>query len=1052
MIFLGKGSGHKLYYHSKIVLAFSTILITVISTIQTPPHAFAGSPGTTLGIISSLMHASKDEVVPLTIIDNDLNTDANSIDSYVLNFGVGQTKAIVLSPGKSMLEIRVNDNAFTMSENLTLSFMETGMDTGVFAAKLNLTKIDESTNGGLKDGDTVDLKYTDLQVPDFDSEDSNWRVYIGFRKPTIIVLEPMESVVNGTRVTARGTLYDLETGDELAGKQISLSGTGVPAPAKIGITGGIKFTDPSGLSISQCSTTLPSGQSDGSDTPDIGDDHYPECLPDNNDSDGFNVKLDLHEGAKISFPSDIQIKTATLVLMGMGTNTVKVHVTENTGPGFDATSENYCPNISNLNLISDRGLKEIEIVDIQGGSGGATTFPQCSPITGIPTLGLARLETSNPDNNPSLQYNIDFEQGVPQILSNELVMSNGSFFITFDAPAFVKNGLGLKAEFAGDANYVPSQSILREYDTIAPTAAFAFGGGGEPTSGISPDSDGGITTISCTSDSDKDGLCNSWESTGSTAGIPYNDGGIQYYKLSTNAADLHLNNPDIWVEVDCMSGYCPTPQTANALDRVKTVFLGHNIYLHYSIDNLSIPVANDLHVWLDTDGNSTNDFYNIKQNWFGTTSEQGTLLLKDNSKLLAKSQAYHYALFAKSIGACGPSGLAEIAGNDLIITLGCGFTGTAGSEDEQAGTFMHELGHNLNLDHGGPRAYLTLPAGYQITGSQNNAIGDNGPAGSDTSRSYTVSGFGVTTPGASSGTMFITTTITFVNTGQTALDPGVTTVGTVTRTMPGTITVNSITPILSTSSSGSNNVRQVTLKVVFTTTGATSGTTNGALGTFTIPLTVTNNNAVIKTTGGLLTPNYSPNMNIDISSTDYVMNCKTVYPSVMSYSQQFHNYFEQNGVPWQLTYSNWTGTSLVENSLDESAPVSGNANYFVYYSGGRAYVQSIPAPSGVDWDKTHTGIVQVDLNAFGISGCPTPGSWESEKAFNDWSNLFFDFKKGKASIDGAYTYPSVSLVYREADHSVPEFPWPLFMFSTAIAAIIIATRRYWKSPLDSKFG
>ena len=33
--------------------------------------------------------------------------------------------------------------------------------------------------------------------------------------------------------------------------------------------------------------------------------------------------------------------------------------------------------------------------------------------------------------------------------------------------------------------------------------------------------------------------------------------------------------------------------------------------------------------------------------------------------------------------------------------MGCGFTGTNGNDDEQAGTFMHELGHNLNLRHGG---------------------------------------------------------------------------------------------------------------------------------------------------------------------------------------------------------------------------------------------------------------------------------------------------------------------------------------------------------------
>ena len=40
-------------------------------------------------------------------------------------------------------------------------------------------------------------------------------------------------------------------------------------------------------------------------------------------------------------------------------------------------------------------------------------------------------------------------------------------------------------------------------------------------------------------------------------------------------------------------------------------------------------------------------------------------------------------------------------GNDFAVSLGCGFTGGV-VDDQQAGTFMHELGHNLNLGHGAP--------------------------------------------------------------------------------------------------------------------------------------------------------------------------------------------------------------------------------------------------------------------------------------------------------------------------------------------------------------
>ncbi len=79
--------------------------------------------------------------------------------------------------------------------------------------------------------------------------------------------------------------------------------------------------------------------------------------------------------------------------------------------------------------------------------------------------------------------------------------------------------------------------------------------------------------------------------------------------------------------------------------------------------------------------------------------------------LQAKAQAYRYALFVDCLVSCGagtnPSGLAEQtgtpkAGNDVIVGLGpeSGFTL---NQNNIAGTFMHELGHTLGLQHGGPQ-------------------------------------------------------------------------------------------------------------------------------------------------------------------------------------------------------------------------------------------------------------------------------------------------------------------------------------------------------------
>jgi Ca2+-binding RTX toxin-like protein len=84
--------------------------------------------------------------------------------------------------------------------------------------------------------------------------------------------------------------------------------------------------------------------------------------------------------------------------------------------------------------------------------------------------------------------------------------------------------------------------------------------------------------------------------------------------------------------------------------------------------------------------------------------------------LNAKARAFHYNLWAHQQGN-GSSGVAEGAlvvecpnfvsldvheetGNDLEMSL-YGFNGVNGSATDQAGTFMHELGHNLSLGHGG---------------------------------------------------------------------------------------------------------------------------------------------------------------------------------------------------------------------------------------------------------------------------------------------------------------------------------------------------------------
>lgn len=123
--------------------------------------------------------------------------------------------------------------------------------------------------------------------------------------------------------------------------------------------------------------------------------------------------------------------------------------------------------------------------------------------------------------------------------------------------------------------------------------------------------------------------------------------------------------------------------------------------------------------WSATNTTSLLGFYRMKSYTFGTVCERfadticpadtGTSLHKNTNyrsdlvrdPLTAKFQAFHYAMIInKRVEQPTSSGWAEIWGNDHVWSLG-GFTPAMGNVEQQKGTFMHELGHNFKLNHGG---------------------------------------------------------------------------------------------------------------------------------------------------------------------------------------------------------------------------------------------------------------------------------------------------------------------------------------------------------------
>ncbi|MFG2814415.1 hypothetical protein [Streptomyces sp. NPDC048410] len=79
-----------------------------------------------------------------------------------------------------------------------------------------------------------------------------------------------------------------------------------------------------------------------------------------------------------------------------------------------------------------------------------------------------------------------------------------------------------------------------------------------------------------------------------------------------------------------------------------------------------------------------------------------------------RAPIFHYAISAHNLQAGTPSsGIAPTPGSDLIVSLGS-FANQVGTVAEQAGTFLHELGHNLNLEHGGDQNVNNKPQYYSV--------------------------------------------------------------------------------------------------------------------------------------------------------------------------------------------------------------------------------------------------------------------------------------------------------------------------------------------------
>ena len=240
----------------------------------------------------------------------------------------------------------------------------------------------------------------------------------------------------------------------------------------------------------------------------------------------------------------------------------------------------------------------------------------------------------------------------------------------------------------------------------------------------------GANDVTCNDDADQDGIPDCSEQPGSTyAGLPLYEWGAR------------TGQKDIFIELDYMDATNNNAQSQDegitprkeALQKVVAVFAAQGIVVHFDVGDLYDQAAGLDPDDFDLGGGEEIPFVDALT--FSTSPSVYDLKL--DSFDYSRFQVFHYLIFANTQnGTQGSSGLAEINGNDLIVTLGEWGLNSSNSSNTnrlinfQASTLMHELGHNLGLMHGGdedennkPNYFSIMNYLYQLSGLSE--IGNN---------------------------------------------------------------------------------------------------------------------------------------------------------------------------------------------------------------------------------------------------------------------------------------------------------------------------------------
>jgi hypothetical protein len=229
-------------------------------------------------------------------------------------------------------------------------------------------------------------------------------------------------------------------------------------------------------------------------------------------------------------------------------------------------------------------------------------------------------------------------------------------------------------------------------------------------------------------DADGDGLPDRWEE----EGVDVNGDGTVDLDLPAMGADRLRK--DIFVEVDymidqgiclpgigCQFGHSHQPKP-DAMARVVEAFSnapvenpdgssGISLHVDYGRDAVMNPLTGELWGSLSEANSLPHDDALGSKNPDGSYNWSEFEATKAENFSRLRASVFHYVIFAHNLGGFGSmSGISRNeassdaafrrGASDFIVSLGS-WSGQVGTVSQQAGTFMHELGHNLGLRHGG---------------------------------------------------------------------------------------------------------------------------------------------------------------------------------------------------------------------------------------------------------------------------------------------------------------------------------------------------------------